>query len=206
MDFPVQKKDVCCYSISMITRENAFTGKLIALDDVLEMKDLRVHLQNELRRSCTLPVVSFSVIMPGPIKQNEISRLLFFRGLGEIETTLKNNGLSMENMTVDTHKAGNTAIFSVNYYRTALKKMLVELEEALSWGRLLDIDVLSEDGRPISRTELGLPERACLVCGKTGAFCSRSRAHDVDGLLEAVWNLAQPLVLEENDKKKDEEK
>jgi holo-ACP synthase/triphosphoribosyl-dephospho-CoA synthase len=57
---------------------------------------------------------------------------------------------------------------------------MTALEECHPLGRLFDIDVIAEDGDKVSRSTIGLPERACLVCGKTGAGCARSRAHPLD--------------------------
>lgn len=59
---------------------------------------------------------------------------------------------------------------------------MCELEEQLPYGRLLDIDVLDGEGAHISRAELGLPERGCLVCGAPGRACAASRAHTLEEL------------------------
>ncbi len=68
----------------------------------------------------------------------------------------------------------------------ALKRLGIELEEGLAGGRLLDIDVFDAAGRQISRTDLGLPPRACLLCGGPAAACVRSAAHDKGEVLAAM--------------------
>ena len=44
-----------------------------------------------------------------------------------------------------------------------------------------------EDGvRPLGREELGLPQRACIICGKPVRECMRTRAHSTEELLERI--------------------
>lgn len=65
--------------------------------------------------------------------------------------------------------------------RTA-KLIGLELED-LTWGRVLDIDVIGTEGA-IHRKELGREERRCLVCNLPAKFCARNMHHDLDSLRE----------------------
>ena len=57
----------------------------------------------------------------------------------------------------------------------------------------MDIDVITEtrqDGalaepspRPMTRAEIGLPERRCLICERPARECIRARRHTADELL-----------------------
>ena len=58
-----------------------------------------------------------------------------------------------------------------------LKRMAVSLESAHPLGRLADIDILTETGKSVSRTDLGLPPRSCFLCGEPAALCRRSKKH-----------------------------
>lgn len=64
-----------------------------------------------------------------------------------------------------------------------IKKIALDAENALTAGRILDIDVLTCEG-PISRTQLGMPERRCLVCGESAKICARERRHPLEELHE----------------------
>lgn len=69
-----------------------------------------------------------------------------------------------------------------------IKLLMIELEESLPLGRLLDIDVLTE-GSALSREAMGLNPRRCFLCDKPARECSRSAAHPLTALLEAIETL-----------------
>lgn len=84
-----------------------------------------------------------------------------------------------------------------------IKKAAVSVEEGSDLGRLFDIDVLisGQNTEPalydtpdslsdfpcgISRSQLGMKPRQCLLCGENAKACARSRAHTMDQLLAKV--------------------
>ena len=69
------------------------------------------------------------------------------------------------------------------------KRRMVEIEEGFALGRLLDIDVMAKGVPKISRQQLGLPPRRCLVCGEMAAACARSRRHDIKEILRRTVGL-----------------
>ncbi|MBQ9773995.1 MAG: citrate lyase holo-[Clostridia bacterium] len=79
-------------------------------------------------------------------------------------------------------KTGCEAIFCVEGDAKKIKRRLCALEDSAPIGRLWDIDVLLGMGEKVSRTDLGLPPRKCLLCGEDAPVCARSRAHSVDAL------------------------
>ena len=81
-------------------------------------------------------------------------------------------------------KTGPEAMLCVRADARAIKRRLCALEDGEALGRLLDIDVIAPDGGKISRTEIGLPARRCLLCGNPAPVCARSRAHSADALFE----------------------
>lgn len=67
-----------------------------------------------------------------------------------------------------------------------LKKITVSIEEKNELGRLFDFDVLNTKGENISRIQIGLQERKCLLCNENAKGCGRSRKHSIDDLLNKV--------------------
>ncbi len=63
-----------------------------------------------------------------------------------------------------------------------------------SLGRLFDLDVIRPDGTQVGRTELGLPQRLCLLCGNPAKDCARSRRHTVAELQEKTRSILQSAV------------
>ena len=66
----------------------------------------------------------------------------------------------------------------------AFKRLAVDWETDHPWGDVADLDIMGSDGMTVSRTDLGLPSRKCLVCGEEAVVCSAGRRHD-PALLEA---------------------
>ena len=61
------------------------------------------------------------------------------------------------------------------------KRIAVSIEEGTPEGRVADIDVIVP-GRTLSRSDLGLPQRKCLLCDRTAKECARVRSHSYNHL------------------------
>ncbi|MDL2263535.1 citrate lyase holo-[acyl-carrier protein] synthase [Synergistaceae bacterium OttesenSCG-928-I11] len=68
------------------------------------------------------------------------------------------------------------------------KKIGIEVENTPGWGRALDIDIITRTGI-VSRKDLGLPARVCVMCGKEAKICARERSHNVEELRDTVRRL-----------------
>jgi len=53
----------------------------------------------------------------------------------------------------------------------------VHLEAEHPLGRLADADILAADGSVLSRADMGLPPRTCLVCSEPAVLCRRLGRH-----------------------------
>jgi triphosphoribosyl-dephospho-CoA synthase len=83
------------------------------------------------------------------------------------------------------------------------KRAAVALEAGEPAGRLLDIDVYRLDGTQMDRAQLGLPQRACLLCSEPARECIRIQRHSlgelqarVDALLGDAARRPQPFSSE----------
>ncbi len=72
------------------------------------------------------------------------------------------------------------------------KKVAVDLEECSPEGRILDIDIIV-CGKSISRSDLGLPARSCILCGRTAKECAREMSHAYSDLRAAVKKLIKNI-------------
>ncbi|ACZ19885.1 Phosphoribosyl-dephospho-CoA transferase (holo- ACP synthetase)-like protein [Thermanaerovibrio acidaminovorans DSM 6589] len=75
-----------------------------------------------------------------------------------------------------------------------VKARCAALEEALPFGRLLDLDVFagSDPLRSLKRGQVGLPERRCLVCNRPAKECAVAARHHPGTLRRralALWGL-----------------
>ena len=81
---------------------------------------------------------------------------------------------------------GYVGFFVVDLESFIVKKKMVKIEDDNDLGRLFDIDVISCDGKKVSRHDLNLPGRKCLLCDNDAFYCSRSRNHPVDELVRKI--------------------
>lgn len=168
--------------------ETIITGTPITLEEILEARSRRAEKQKELLNRGGSCLISFSLNIPGEIKQFPMAMSAFNEGLTEIRKRLSGGQLlSFEEFAENT---GSGAFFLLNADAAEIKATMAALEESHPLGRLFDIDVLAPDGLSLSRTTLGLPPRTCLICGGNAKACTRSRAHSMELIL---WRTAQLL-------------
>ena len=78
----------------------------------------------------------------------------------------------------------------------AAKRQAVTLEDRHPLGRLFDLDVCSQAGPdgllvPLSREDLGLPPRRCLLCGEPARYCMRAHTHTQEELMAQIERMVQ---------------
>ena len=157
-------------------------GNPVSLEQMLAARDLRVQKQAELLHRYQRPLICFTLNLAGPYKYYPLAAKTFFYGKQLIEGQLRQNGVPM--LYTDTEQAdtGCCAYYVVEGDLLQLKALLCAIEETAPVGRLFDIDLLGPDGAKVSRTQIGLPERGCMICGAPSAGCARSRTHSVEHL------------------------
>lgn len=122
-------------------------------------------------------VVVLSLVVPGIEKDTK-----FFREFFESEYEKLRNFLNLEAEEKIFSKFGYYAIFPIcksEKELEELKRKTVEIEKT----GLIDIDIYFE-GKPISRHDIGSPERRCLICENRAKDCYVSNAHKKSELLD----------------------
>ncbi len=160
----------------------------VTLQDILTAREARAARQDSLRKEFQSPLISFSMNIPGPIKDSPLIRRGFRAGLQELRGALAAGKFKSLHEETTAEKTGPEAFFCIQGEAGAVKKLCVQIEEAFPMGRLFDLDVEDEHGRKLSREDEG-PPRSCLVCGKPGRGCASRRLHTVEELQDAVRNL-----------------
>ena len=125
------------------------------------------------------PLISFSLNIPGPVKYSP-SILRAYREGQRWLTEAFGGKLTLLSSCEDV--TGCEALYAVGDDALNAKKRCAAMEDGDALGRLFDMDVIDSDGRKIERTELGLDERGCMVCGAPGRGCAARRLHSVEQL------------------------
>lgn len=161
-------------------------GERVILKQILEARENRVRTQIELMNIFRMPLVSFTLNIPGKDKSSYIYIKVHEMGIYLLEEELGKLNINIVNKMVRNTAAGAEAFLSINMDPMHLKKITVSIEEKNELGRLFDFDVLNTKGENISRIQIGLQERKCLLCNENAKGCGRSRKHSIDDLLNKV--------------------
>ena len=152
---------------------------------LLERRELRgEEIRRLSQRHPERTVVACQLNIPGPIKLNPLIQAAFDLGKDRLLKILPTAEVIWEESLVTGPELVLTTPDPVN----AVKAACLRLEETASLGRVLDLDVY-QDGRALSREDLGLPQRSCLICGQPARVCARSQAHPLRDLLAVLEKL-----------------
>ena len=162
---------------------------LVTVKEMLAFREEKVRIQEEIRRhqpgGC---VITLAMNIPGPKKTDEFIRMAFEEGVRAVESGLTQIEIDIRERKSISGKTGSVIFYGISFKDAPfLKRMTVCLEETHPLGRLFDIDVYDTEGKGISRNELGLDERRCLLCHENAKICARSRKHSLEELLAGIY-------------------
>ena len=157
-------------------------GIEVGIDEILNCREKRVAIQNEIIKKYNKPVISFTMNIPGPIKINNEIKKAFYIGKKLILEKLKENNIEILEKKELNVNTGNELFISVNSSAEKIKNITVSIEEASELGRLFDMDVIDISFEKQSRKSF----RKCLICEKQAQECGRSRKHSVEELQNKV--------------------
>lgn len=160
----------------------------IKIDAILNEREARWHRVIQLSNEWGKPVIVGSAVMPGPDKNAPCAEIIF-RELVEALKQLSRVWPPLHREVLRGTPGPAVILVLAQDDARLLKRAAVGVEESSVVGRLFDIDVYDEDGRPISRVELGFSDRRCLVCGGLVSECRRGAKHtlnEVVGKIEEI--------------------
>ena len=160
-------------------------GIEIDLIQMLDCRERRTNVQNDLLRKYGRPVISFCMNIPGPIKTNTQIREAFLDGRRALIEALAEASIPVLQSCDIAEATGDEWIISIDADAARIKEITMEIENRHPLGRLFDMDVIDINGEKLSRPRF----RKCLICGKQAQECARARAHSVPEMQEAVMKM-----------------
>ncbi|AET69868.1 holo-ACP synthase CitX [Desulfosporosinus orientis DSM 765] len=161
----------------------------ITLEQLLKAREQRVARQKKLLEEFRLPLVSYTVNIPGACKKTPISSRIFHEGCNALKKKLRETGCSLEYFEAKDPDTGYEAYLVVKTEERILKEQMLQIENEHPLGRLFDLDVIGATGIPISREKLGYAKRKCLLCDQDAHSCGRSRKHTTEALLQKIKSM-----------------
>ena len=159
----------------------------VTLEQILDAREARSHRQQALSRKYGVPVLSFTMNIPGPVKDKPLIRRSFQEGLNALSRIIPPD-LILETKVIRA-VTGCEAAFAVSIDATELKRITTQIEDAHPLGRLFDMDVLDESLQKLDRELVSGGDRGCIVCGRPGRDCASRRLHSVAVLQAATQRI-----------------
>lgn len=156
----------------------------VTLMQMLEAREKRAARQVALSRKYGKTLISFSMNIPGPVKDSTLIRRGFQEGLRALEQRLPEETILAKE--VKEAVTGCEAILVVDLEPLAVKTITTRIEDEHGLGRLFDMDVIGPDLSKLDREAVGGGSRNCIVCGAPGRGCASRRVHSVAELQEAT--------------------
>lgn len=136
----------------------------VSIPELLVSRDERQARQHVWLKRHPVPLVSFTVVAPGPIKDSEVTRRIFNHGVTALRALAAKQGWQIQEQAALVSASGPEGMLSIAAPARDLKLATIELEHSHPLGRLWDIDVLTPEGEILSRRDYSLPPRRCLLC------------------------------------------
>lgn len=165
---------------------------MVTLEEMLSARDARCEKQRELLAAHPgLTLVVLTVVLPGKVKRNEGSLLTARAAMEAMEKAFEGRIAYREERDLET---GYEAYWALKGELHEVKHRTVELEETHPLGRLFDLDVIAPDGVPVSRGEIGVKPRRCLLCENEARYCMRNKTHTYEEILRKIKEMTDNYV------------
>ncbi|HHU07986.1 MAG TPA: citrate lyase holo-[acyl-carrier protein] synthase [Clostridiaceae bacterium] len=175
------------------------------LADILEARERRkIRIESCLATNPDSFTISLKLNIPGPQKTSLLFRSIFKVADSELRNKLEEVHIGVAACEETTSAAGDEALYILSSQLLSaveIKLLLIKLEDNDHLGRLFDLDLwhtVEVTGQPgkripiqVTRSDLGIAERKCLICDSEAILCSRSRRHNPEELLEAIRLMAE---------------
>ena len=192
----------------------------ITLAELLDSRDKRAkHQKDLLGANPGKSLLCLTVQLPGPEKRNASSLKIAHAGVEAV----RNAFLPLYEELKDL-ETGYEAYFLVDLPAEEAKRRTCQIEDSHPLGRLMDIDVLSTtppvsenyfsqgfaknqfpetstepthtDVEAISRLDIGLEARRCLLCDNEVRYCMRAKLHTKEELLSRIEQMLKEYELQ----------
>lgn len=149
--------------------------------DLLEERERRVEIQEELMEKYQKTLLCTRVNYPGMYKDTELSRKIFFQ-VEKVVVDLLSTYIDYKLLKVTAE--GPIEILLLDEESEVVKNIAMRIEETHPLGRFVDIDVYNSQTKlSISRSEFNSEPRRCYLCDDLAVNCTRQRKHQINELI-----------------------
>lgn len=162
------------------------------IQDSLKNKEFKQDFIENLVREYKKPIVTLNLNIHGMFKDKEIYMPLYRHAKEEFEKIFLSNIIYKNEHN---NRYSYCCFYIIDRLDTNdIKKKLVELEDKEDVMRLIDFDLIDEYLNRISRNNLSMEPRKCLLCDDVSFLCIRESRHDDEAINEKVRMLLKDLT------------
>lgn len=167
----------------------------VTLEQLLQSRDNRAkHQKDLLGKNPGRSLLCLTVQLPGTEKRNATSLKIARAGVEAIR-----EAFSPEYEELRDLETGYEGYFLVSLPAPDAKRLACRIEDTHPLGRLMDIDVHTKQAEEdyfssvgcISRSDIGLEPRKCLLCGNEVRYCMRAKTHTTEELLARIEEMVK---------------
>lgn len=166
-------------------------GERVNLNELLISRENRSENVKLLLQKYNHTVINFHLNIPGPIKNSQHISRIFDECLINFYNWMPINQEILEYSCVENTLNTGPEFYGVIIENPVVVKMkTINFEETFKWGRLLDIDVFDPVTKlGLSRNDLQIQPRKCLICNDTAKVCGRGKKHNLQELYAQINRL-----------------
>ncbi|OSN07632.1 citrate lyase holo-[acyl-carrier protein] synthase [Lonsdalea iberica] len=158
----------------------------VTLERLLAAKERRAARQQALLARHHAPLVSLTLVTPGPIKDSPLYRRAMEEAVAAFDALSRQQGWQVAEHQLHWLETGAEGFWVVGGDALAIKRATVILEDTHPLGRLWDFDVFCPQSGALNRAGLDRAGRRCLLCDEPAHACARSRRHPLSDVLTRI--------------------
>ncbi|WP_304167995.1 citrate lyase holo-[acyl-carrier protein] synthase [Lonsdalea britannica] len=164
----------------------ALLPETVSLERLLEAKERRAARQQRLLARHHAPLVSLTLVTPGPVKDSPLYRRAMEEAVAAFDALSREQGWQVAEHQLHWPVTGAEGFWAVDGDALAIKRATVSLEDSHPLGRLWDFDVFCPQSGALNRARLERAGRRCLLCDEPAHACARSRRHPLPDVIARI--------------------
>ena len=141
--------------------------------EILDAKETRWKKQLAFIDKYHFPIIGFKFNIPSWPKTSRIIEVAWEKSLNDFLLFLQKKRVDFLLLEKDKTVLGPEAFIRIDLKAKQAKEITIDFEESFEIGRLLDIDIIDIDKKPIER-EI---KRKCYICDDIAFNCMRANRH-----------------------------
>ncbi|WED23949.1 citrate lyase holo-[acyl-carrier protein] synthase [Vibrio sp. JC009] len=155
----------------------------VTLYDKHESAQVRAQRQQRLVSQYSLPLITLNNYVPQHMVHTTAAKKLFQISLNAVQEELNKLQCRVVKSVELNQKTGDELLLVVvGASSSELKRAMIKLEKHHMLGALMNVDVMTDEGKMISRQACEMEPRKCVICDNAASYCTTIRNHSAEQL------------------------